>query len=269
MDKNHNGTERIPKADAPGDTGEMTASTIPATRQPTAYPKIHLREVPSKENGWIRKGALSIILCADSIRKTRFLGMLADMTTEPVCYLDTDLLYAGCTKAGLCRANQNTTILCPDGNTWHRDLARTISKASSKKMMIVIDSLNGVYEMFGGPNAAMSANAHIMVLASLAAQSGSSVVMGAVARKRRGEISDTTNEKGPKGGNDGDGDGDDSSEHPSSNTKKDTLMGKMPNHTGGSWVMHPGGRRVPKIAKSRTYLLKGTSDDPTLTATTL
>ena len=98
--------------------------------------------------------------------------------------------------------------------------------------------------------------------------------MGAVARKRSGEILDTTNEKGPKGGSGGSGgsgdDGDDdSNKHSPSNTKKDTFMGKMPNHTGGSWVMHPGGRRVPKIAKSRTYLLKGTASDPSLTATTL
>ena len=258
MDKNHND-----KVDAVGGVVEAAAiATTTVATEPPSDPKISIKKTPNKERRWIRQGTLNIILCADPIKKTRFLGMLADTATEPVCYLDTDLLYAGCTNAGLYKSNEHTTTLCPDHNTWHHDLACTISKASSKKMMVVIDSLNGVYEMFGGPNAAMSANAHIMILASLAAQSGSSVVIGAVVRKRHNDAFEmTAHEKK--------GEGEDTYKRMPSYAKSDTRVEKTSDPTTNVWVLHPSGRRVPKIAKSRTYLLKGTASDPSLTDTIL
>lgn len=181
---------------------------------------------------------LSIILCTDAITKTRLLGMLANLAPGAVFYLDTDLLYAGSTNAGLCRRHDRTTIYCPEQNTWHRDLADVMSAASaSKKTTVIIDSLNGVYEIFGRPDSAMSANTHIMALASLAGQADSSVIVGAVVRKRQAhQLADASD-------------------------AKDT---DRVNTTTEEWVLYPSGRQVPRIAKSKTYLLGGTRTSPLL-----
>ena len=194
------------------------------------------------------RAALSVILCGSPARKTRLLGTIADMAPGPVSYVDTDLLYAGCARAGLCKIHAHTTLLCPDRDTWHRDLAGVISAVSqpssqpssqpAEKTTVIIDSLNGVYEMFGGSNAAMAANAHLMILGSLARQAGSSVVIGAVVKKRQVGV--------PAGG-DGTADVD--------------AHGAR-EETAGGWVMRPGGRQIPRV--SDTYMLREADGDARL-----
>ena len=179
------------------------------------------------------QGSLSIILCASPIRKTRFLGMLADLSPGPVSYVDTDLLYAGCTRAGLYKGRGHITLICPDQKTWRRDLAGLISAASSERTTVIIDSLNGIYEMFGGPDSAMSANSQIMALASLARQAGSSVVVGAMVRRKKGQ------RRGDAAAR--------------SATDAEAAV---------EWSTHPGGRQIPRMAES--YLLGGTTAYPSL-----
>lgn len=182
--------------------------------------------------------SLSIILCTDAITKTRFLGTLANLAPGAVFYLDTDLLYTGSTDAGLCKRHDRTTIYRPEQNTWHRDLADVMSAASaSKKMTVIIDSLNGAYEIFGRPDSAMSANTHIMALASLVGQAGSSVIVGAVVRKRQA--------------------------HQPADASK-TKDADRVNATVEQWILYPSGRQVPRMAKSKTYLLGGTRTSPLL-----
>ncbi len=191
--------------------------------------------------------ALSIILCTDSVKKTRFLAMLADMAPRPVSYLDIDLLYAGCVRAGLCKRRGHITITCPDQETWHEDLVDVISASSAEKTIVVIDSLNGAYEMFGGPDAAMSANAQIMAVASLARQAGSSVIAG--ARAGGGA---------PKGR--GGGEKKISSAHDAEEpgAADDDSRGRR-----WEWTTRPGGRQIPGMV-ARTYLLGGTRAAPSL-----
>lgn len=186
------------------------------------------------------RAALSVILCGSPARKTRLLGTIADTAPGPVSYVDTDLLYAGCARSGLCKIHAHTTLLCPDRDTWHRDLAGVISAVSqpssqptpqpAEKATVIIDSLNGVYEMFCGSNAAMAANAHLMILGSLARQAGSSVVIGAVAKKRRVGVS---------------ADSDGTADADAYGTREGTA---------GEWVMRPGGRQIPRVAD--TYMLR-------------
>lgn len=202
-----------------------------------------------------RGAVLNIILCTDAIRKTRFLVALADMAPGPVCYVDTDLLYAGCMMAGLHKRRKDMTILCPDQDTWHESLAGIISTASvssspppTGRMTIVLDSLNGIYEMFGGADAAMSANTHIMAMASLAGQAGSSVIIGARAKKRRQRhgSSDGAGDRNPNG----------------SKTGKNGAATYADKEE--EWATHPGGRQIPKMFGVRSYLLEGTGESPLL-----
>lgn len=218
-------------------TEQATAQTVASSSQPPQHttPESFMQKLADH-------ASLSIILCTDSIKKTRFLRMLTNLASESVFYLDTDLLYTGCTNAGLCKNHTHTTIYCPDQATWHRNLADVISVVStSKGMTVIIDSLNGVYEMFEGHDSAISANTHIMALASLAVQAGSSVIVSAMVKKRKAKQQDYTSH--------------------THSEKKDTRVIKT---TIEEWILYPSGRQIPKIAELDTFLLKGTRTSPLL-----
>ena len=237
MDKNHGGADG-------GESGQGQSSPAPSHAELLAR-RLTGRKAPP----------LSVILCTGAAAKTRFLRTAADAAAGSVLYMDTDLLYAGCARAGLGRIRDCTTLVCPDQDTWHRDLASAISESSAGRMTVIIDSLNGIYEMYGGPDSAMTANTHIMALASLAGQAGSAVIVGARVRRRRGE---NTRVKGLGGGapepekTEG-GEGTAHVPHPAAAAA-----------TTGEWVLHPGGRQVPRMAADSTYLLppEGTDAPP-------
>lgn len=186
---------------------------------------------------------LSVILCTGAAAKTRFLRTAADAAAGSVLYMDTDLLYAGCARAGLGRIRDCTTLVCPDQDTWHSDLASAISASSAGRMTVIIDSLNGIYEMYGGADSAMTANTHIMALASLAGQAGSAVIVGVRVRRR-----------GSMRANGFGGNGSGGAAHAVQPAAA----------TAVEWVLHPGGRQVPRMAADSTYLLppEGTDAPP-------
>lgn len=197
---------------------------------------------------------LSIILCTGAAAKTRFLRTTADAAAGPVLYMDTDLLYAGCARAGLGEIRDRTALVCPDQDTWHSDLASAISASSAGRMTVIIDSLNGIYGMYGGADSAMTANTHIMALASLAGQAGSAVIVGARVRRREGTGAKRVGDAdvpGPKGT---EGGADEGAAHDARRMAA----------TAGEWVLHPGGRQVPRMAADSTYLLppEGTDAPP-------
>ncbi len=184
---------------------------------------------------------ISIILCTDAIKKTRLFGMLSDLAPNRVLYLDTDMLYTGCVYAGLYKNKDHTTIHCPDQDTWHRTVTDIIHQASITKTVVIIDSLNGVYELFGKSDSAMSANTHIMSIASLARQAGSSVIVGAMIRRKNSRK--TSN----------------NTSHNHTNNDKDTLK------VFEEYVLHPSGRQIPKITPHHTLFLEGTRLHPLIT----
>ena len=207
-----------------------------------------------------RRAGLSVILCVDPIRKTKFLGMLAGVAQEPVLYIDTDLLYAGGIRAGLVKMYDHITVATPDQNTWHNNISDAISRASSKKITVVVDSLNGAYGMLGGPDTAITINSHIAALATLSTHAVSSVIVGAVAKEKKTaggtitEYSDTavqadTAKKETQSAD---------SEYSGPVDMQDSRAVPLCSMLAG-WVMNPGGRQIPRIAGSGIYLLQGES----------
>lgn len=175
------------------------------------------------------RSALNIILCSEAFGKTRFLGMLADCISIPVVFVDTDLLYAGYVEAGMHKRHGVISVFCPDRSTWHDSLAEIISMASATKTAVIIDSLNGVYEMFREPaDAVRSANTCIMALSSLAWQAGSSVTVGATAKTTGQRASDTRTRPQPR---------------PESSKR---------------WVTNPGGRQIIQADGTNVYVLQET-----------
>ncbi len=78
----------------------------------------------------------------------------------------------------------NVTIFHPDKISWKEKLSEIISKVSKEKFLVVIDSFNGVYNMFDDLESARFINSCIMLLSSIGRQSNSSVVITAMGRKK-------------------------------------------------------------------------------------
>ncbi len=131
-----------------------------------------------------RENMPSMILCLEPFNKTDFLNRLINSVEDPIIFVDMDLLYTGYVKSGMIQEKKNVTIFHPDKTSWKEKLAKVISKVSDEKFLVIIDSFNGVYNMFDDLESARFINSCIMLLSSIGRQTDSSVVIAAMVRKK-------------------------------------------------------------------------------------
>ena len=125
----------------------------------------------------------NIILCTNPFLKTEFLKKLIDSDTFPVIFLDFDLLYSGYVSSGMIKKNENVKIIRSSRINWEKDLKEVIKKISEGKVLVILDSLNGVYNMFDEIESTRFVNAVIMLLSTVARYTKSIVVATAMAIK--------------------------------------------------------------------------------------
>lgn len=126
----------------------------------------------------------SLVLCSEPFHKVEFLYRLINSIESKIIFVDLDLLYTGYIESGMIPKNKNVIIFHPEKENWEEKLTEIISKVSKEKFLVVIDSFNGVYNMFDDLESARFVNSCIMLLSSLANQTSSSVVVTGMARKK-------------------------------------------------------------------------------------
>ena len=126
----------------------------------------------------------SIVLCSEPFHKAEFLNRLINAVEDTIIFVDIDLLYTGYVESGMIQKRDNVIIFHPDKASWKEKLTEIISRVSKGKVLVVIDSFNGVYNMFDDLKSAKFINSCIMLLSSIGRQTGSSVVIAAMARKK-------------------------------------------------------------------------------------
>lgn len=129
----------------------------------------------------------NIVLCSESFHKTEFLKKLIGCVEKPVIFVDTDLLYTGYVESGIIQKRDNVTIFHITKENWKRELTEIITKISKEEFLVIIDSFNGVYNMFDDLESAIFINSCIMLLSSLGRDTNSSIVIAAMARKKENE----------------------------------------------------------------------------------
>ena len=130
------------------------------------------------------KGIPSLILCSDSFHKIEFLNKLINSVQNPIIFVDMDLLYSGYIESNIIQQRENLVIFQPNKVNWEKKLSEIITKVSKKEFLIIIDSFNGIYNLFDDLESARFVNSCIMLLSSLGKQSNSTVVITAMARKK-------------------------------------------------------------------------------------
>ena len=131
-----------------------------------------------------KKNVPSLVLCLNSFHKIEFLNKLINSVKNPIIFVDMDLLYSGYIESKIIQKRENLEIFQPNKLDWEKKLSEIITKSSEKELLIIVDSFNGLYNLFDDLESARFVNSCIMLLSSLGKQSNSTIVITAMARKK-------------------------------------------------------------------------------------
>ncbi|WP_048110570.1 hypothetical protein [Nitrosarchaeum koreense] len=128
----------------------------------------------------------NMILCSEPFLKAEILNELIDSSTYPIIFLDFDLLYSGYVVSELIKKNERVEIYRPSKIDLKKIISEIANKISSEKFLVIIDSLNGFYNIFDEKESGRFINASLMLLSSISMENGSSVIITAITRKNDG-----------------------------------------------------------------------------------
>tara|TARA_B100000929_G_scaffold199804_1_gene158695 strand:+ start:473 stop:1021 length:549 start_codon:yes stop_codon:yes gene_type:complete len=134
-------------------------------------------EKPSMQN------TANMIFYKDSFAKTSFFIKEVPNWETPIFYFDFDLQYTGFVNAGIIPSPKNLTLLYPKNDSLREDLKSVIEKISRTKSLVIIDSLNGFFNLLEGKkDIGLLINSFLMLLVSSAKHSKSTVMAGILSR---------------------------------------------------------------------------------------
>ena len=94
-----------------------------------------------------------------------------------------DRQYTGFVKSGVTPEMKNLTLLHPENGSLHEGLKSVIAKISKEKSLIVIDSLNGFFNILeGDKDLGRLVNSFLMLLVSAANHTKSTIIVGVLSR---------------------------------------------------------------------------------------
>jgi len=139
-------------------------------------------QVNSKIENILEQNLLNIIYYENSFAKAKFLTKTIEKWDIPTFYLDFDLLYSGYVKANMVPTLKNVTLLWPNSENLRENLESVIEKISMTKSVVVIDSLNGFFNILEDDDAGMLINSFIMMLVSSAKNTKSIILVGSLSK---------------------------------------------------------------------------------------
>lgn len=138
----------------------------------------------NKVKKYLEKNTLNSVLYANPFVKAAFLSKLVEQIDVPILYLDFDLLYSGYVNAEMLPRKVNVSLFSPLKNDWNQVLKKILMMVLKEKSFVIIDSLNGLYNLFDYKDVGRLVNAYVMLLTFVAKESDSSVLVVNMARKK-------------------------------------------------------------------------------------
>ena len=136
----------------------------------------------------IELNTLNSIMFSDPFLKTIFLNKLILKTNTPIFYLDFDLLYSGYVTSNIISLRNGVTLYRPTKDDWIKTLKIILLKLSENKSMLIMDSLNGLFNLHNEKkDAGRLINSYIMFLSCVAKMSNSCIVLPSIIRKKNDE----------------------------------------------------------------------------------
>ena len=131
----------------------------------------------------LEQNTTNMIFYEDSFTKTSFFTREVSNCKVPIFYIDFDLQYTGFVKSGITEEMENLNLLHPENGSLREDLKSIIAKISREKSLIVIDSLNGFFNILeGDKDLGRLINSFLMLLVSAANHTKSTILVGALSR---------------------------------------------------------------------------------------
>ena len=131
---------------------------------------------------------INSILYSDPFLKAGFISKLVKDTNIDVLYLDLDLLYSGYVTSRIIPSQKNLTLFQPTADTIGEMLPEILTKSSISQSLIVIDSLNGLFNMLNQKkDVGKTVVSIIMLITSMARITNSYVVIASMVRYKKEE----------------------------------------------------------------------------------
>jgi len=132
--------------------------------------------------------SLNSISFDDAITKSYFFHKLISTMDVPTVYLDFDLLYSGYVASNILPQSDDIKLYQPTEQTWSKLLVQILDEISKEQHIIIIDSLNGFYNIFTNEkDAGRLINSFIMLLVSIGQKTKSVVLLGSLAKFKKDE----------------------------------------------------------------------------------
>ena len=136
----------------------------------------------------LRQNKINSVLYSDPFLKAGFIAKLVEDLKLDVLYLDLDLLYSGYIISEMIKTPQNLTLFQPTFEVLNYTLAKILVDLSTKKSVVIIDSLNGLFNMLNKKkDIGKIVTSYVMLLASIAYSTGSYIVVTSMVRFKKEE----------------------------------------------------------------------------------
>ena len=131
----------------------------------------------------LKQNTTNMIFYEDSFVKTSFFTNEIPNWEIPIFYFDFDLQYTGFVSAGVTSPLKNLTLLYPETSSLREDLKSVIEKISKVRSLVIIDSLNGFFNLLEGKkDIGRLVNSFLILLVSVAKHTKSTVIVGVLSR---------------------------------------------------------------------------------------
>ena len=136
----------------------------------------------------LEQDLINSVFYSDPFLKAGFVSMLVQDTKLEVLYLDLDLLYSGYVVSGILPTKENVTLFQPTTETLYQILKEILVKASLSQTIIIVDSLNGLFNILNRKkNIGKTVMSIIMLLASMARITKSYLIVASMVRYKKEE----------------------------------------------------------------------------------
>ena len=95
----------------------------------------------------LEQNTANMVFYENSFAKTAFFTKEIPNWEIPIFYFDFDLQHTGFVRAGMIPSPKNLTLLCPVNGSLREDLKSVIEKISKTRSLVIIDSLNGFFNL--------------------------------------------------------------------------------------------------------------------------
>ncbi|MDE1866160.1 MAG: hypothetical protein KGI08_00415 [Thaumarchaeota archaeon] len=131
---------------------------------------------------------INSVLYSDPFLKAGFISKLVSEMKIDVLYLDLDLLYSGYVTSDTIPSQGNLILYQPSEHTISDILTKILVKASTSQVLVIIDSINGLFNILNHKKEVGKVVASIVVLlASITRVTKSYIVISSMARYKKEE----------------------------------------------------------------------------------